>query len=724
MISKIWPSSQSARKVSKRRLSTASDIRYPMHLLSFETLMSLFNKEGSKITAHQFLRETDRLVRWKDIKENKDATVVFVSHEWLGWNHADPKGQQLRVLCKVLQRLAKGEIEKVEIDMDSRNLLGVENYVVRANEWKKMMTNAYFWIDWMSMPQPSAETTLRKQKECLSEENTSLAGGASVTTPPPGTVSYRIDPLADKALKTLEIESKNAIASIPAYVERSDLVLVLAPGCRHCDRKNEVTGKLVRTCYRSWRTRGWCVLEYLATFLSRDKQFPMMVVTSAKCTPYFAPLIDVLELTIAKSKFTCCQRNHNFTDSRGQVVGCDKFICGKILAPMLRSKIAFLYATGKYSQARLLDGTRRHILGGLGQDSETVLMSKVMKDASALETTENYEDVVVRQFKKTLRWRDRVDGRHLDEKGLPLLIIAVSRGDLLATRATIRFIQTDRMLTSKDKMDIMHAPMPTEAAKLLNLQPEANALAIAMSHGTPDTVTELLKSGMDPKRSCIRGGVDPVMIGTLMGHTELMTAWLGHFPDWDMTRPGSFMNATLMHFAVFFGVGKMPMIDLLLENCGDKIDMCCTNDTGGSILANACENRDSDPEVVRRIIDELRARAKDENSFLEMVNKQRRATWKWRMIYAVGKLLHATHISRRGILWQIGQIHGNTALHGAVTNGDAEVAELLLEAGADPTIRNDNGHTPADLARVKGPFPSLLRILHHHTSKVEAASIS
>ena len=45
------------------------------------------------------------------------------------------------------------------------------------------------------------------------------------------------------------------------------------------------------------------------------------------------------------------------------------------------------------------------------------------------------------------------------------------------------------------------------------------------------------------------------------------------------------------------------------------------------------------------------------------------------------------------------QNHGWTALHSAAANGDAESVRALLSGGASPTIENDAGQTPRDLAR-------------------------
>jgi cytohesin len=43
--------------------------------------------------------------------------------------------------------------------------------------------------------------------------------------------------------------------------------------------------------------------------------------------------------------------------------------------------------------------------------------------------------------------------------------------------------------------------------------------------------------------------------------------------------------------------------------------------------------------------------------------------------------------------------HGRTALHMAAAWGHADVARLLVESGGDPTIADDEGMTPVDVAR-------------------------
>ena len=58
------------------------------------------------------------------------------------------------------------------------------------------------------------------------------------------------DSVSEAELAELKVGGKNAIMSIPAYIELSDFMLVVAPGSKHKDRH-------ALTCYGSWRSRGW-----------------------------------------------------------------------------------------------------------------------------------------------------------------------------------------------------------------------------------------------------------------------------------------------------------------------------------------------------------------------------------------------------------------------------------------------------------------------------------
>jgi hypothetical protein len=101
---------QLAVQILGRRMTTATPIRHDMWLMSMETVLMLYGSEsrGRVMEVHQELLGKDFLVNWRDVPS--DAEIIFVSHEWLSWAHPDPDGVQLRVLCRILERLRKGGI--------------------------------------------------------------------------------------------------------------------------------------------------------------------------------------------------------------------------------------------------------------------------------------------------------------------------------------------------------------------------------------------------------------------------------------------------------------------------------------------------------------------------------------------------------------------------------------------------------------------------------------
>ena len=50
-------------------------------------------KMAGRLPRHQELKQQ----RLLSLRESVDAWVIFVSHQWLGRSHPDPKGDQLKV---------------------------------------------------------------------------------------------------------------------------------------------------------------------------------------------------------------------------------------------------------------------------------------------------------------------------------------------------------------------------------------------------------------------------------------------------------------------------------------------------------------------------------------------------------------------------------------------------------------------------------------------------
>ena len=143
------------------------------------------------------------------------------------------------------------------------------------------------------------------------------------------------------------------------------------PTCQHADRVDPTTNKKVRMCYRTWRSRGWCVLELYASFMARSKTIPILRITSKDSkAQWMAPYESVL-LSLGKTQFSCCQRNHRMSNKAdAAITPCDRPRCLSIARPMFEQKIKHLYTHDHdYTRARLVQCLRKRFLSGLSNNT-------------------------------------------------------------------------------------------------------------------------------------------------------------------------------------------------------------------------------------------------------------------------------------------------------------------------------------------------------------------
>ena len=230
------PSSSPSRKHLKkemtavrdasRRSSTVATEHFDMCLISAKNFIELYGGEDApRLDAWQVLKERGLLVQYKDLPEG--AKPMFISHEWHGYAHPDPTRIKTKTLIRTLQRLEAGEIPLVDTYWQDQ-LLFKDKTKTKAKEWKGLLETGYLWVDWCCMPQPGAEPKPAEGTEPTQQEQ--------------------------EKMKQLQNDGGMAIRSIPAYIELSDMVIIVAPPGTHEDREED-------TCFRSWRKRGWCRLE-------------------------------------------------------------------------------------------------------------------------------------------------------------------------------------------------------------------------------------------------------------------------------------------------------------------------------------------------------------------------------------------------------------------------------------------------------------------------------
>lgn len=102
-----------------------------------------------------------------------------------------------------------------------------------------------------------------------------------------------------------------------------------------------------------------------------------------------------------------------------------------------------------------------------------------------------------------------------------------------------------------------------------------------------------------------------------------------------------------------------------------------------------------------------------------------------------GLLLHLWELARKGNLQRVRAVlemklfevneqmpHSrDTALHLAVKHNHFRLVEFLLEAGADPSLQNEAGHTPLDLAKDR-QTALLIRVLLEKRGQAESEALT
>ena len=232
---------------------TAVATRYPMWTMQLEHFMAL-----DSMYAHQFLLREGILRRWQP-----GMRVIFFSHQWRHSTHPDPDGAQLRTAQHQLRRLKSGAVKQVAPNwIQALAFPDDDTPTLSAAYWSTLLSdeNTHVWIDYHSIYQPrvmDAEAQVASLRAL--DLGTRFRGRRKSTLDVIGDMEKEWQAQSEQVtegdgwkggLQTL----KDAVSSIPAYLERSELVMVIAPPLAHLERTCEICDT------RNWLQRGWCTL--------------------------------------------------------------------------------------------------------------------------------------------------------------------------------------------------------------------------------------------------------------------------------------------------------------------------------------------------------------------------------------------------------------------------------------------------------------------------------
>jgi len=610
-----------------RNGADSCEMLYPMYVISAKEFVKL-----PRLLPHAELLQRGVLKKWSPKSPNK---VILVSHQWLRYSEPDPENEHFSTLQRMLTKLMKCEVAKVDDWWLHKAVFQTKATSVGKSEW----ADADLWVDYSCMPQVGAGSHA----------------------------------------KTVRSAAK-AVESIPAYVERSDVLLVVAPVCRHKD-----SGELCN--YGSWRGRGWCRMELMCSILARRK-IRTLVCMGENAKPFLLHPCEGHRLVIGTGSFSCCKLGHNFN---GVPMPCDKERVRSVLEVMLANKVAHARAVGNLVDSRFYASLRHAFLVDLpvnpSPDPSAVANARVRELMAEEQRACEAAGSALERVRARLRWgsEDEADAK---VSGFTMMMCAALMDDAEAVRQLAA--------PAGGRAGELNVGLKKNFFHLSYMMKGATPLVTAMVYAGWETCEALLDVGADPKLQTFNG-MDGLFSACCRGSLHNVAAFVRRFPSWefDRTEPGMGLNPTCLS-ALVGSERVFPVLKTLMEA---KASVSNSRFFGGSqsMLCLLASNENVNDEAARYLMSlgcDVGSAWRPQKLALQAMLKAARLA---------GRFPHCKAVDEFAVL------DGSTPLHFAAKRGDVNLINLLVNARAEP-VKNRQGHTPLDVARTffGGCVPSLL----------------
>ena len=193
--------------------------------------------------------------------------------------------------------------------------------------------------------------------------------------------------------------------------------------------------------------------------------------------------------------FTCCERNHDFTDSRGRVKKCDKTLVASVMTRLIQAKADHLFNgedDNEVLRARTYLAMKQWFRRGLTRLDDLQDKNKLGTVSSsvsiALADNGSFE---VNAFKDLMQWHDGVDDVAAETSGFSLLLYAIMANKVSVVKALLNSTCTNGEKTAPE----LHFSLPNAGMPEFGLTGRAVPLHTAMAVADWEIVEALLDAG-------------------------------------------------------------------------------------------------------------------------------------------------------------------------------------------------------------------------------------
>ena len=203
------------------------------------------------------------------------------------------------------------------------------------------------------------------------------------------------------------------------------------------------------------------MLELFASYLSRRRSFPVLLIRSAEEKPKWISAVEAQKLAVGTSNFSCCELNHP------NGMECDKIASQGVLENLIQSRVKYDHDIGAIIEARFVFALRPWWQRGLHHKCD--------------EVNSSLED-----FKFHLRWKsEEGDGEWLDRENVSILIYACIFANIDILTEALELLLN---INKKQRMEWLEHRVRRTGYVNFGIPGGTNALFAAMAWGTPEIV--------------------------------------------------------------------------------------------------------------------------------------------------------------------------------------------------------------------------------------------
>jgi len=310
-----------------KRFAFAREPLYPMYVMSVKDALEL-----TEMHHHQELLRKGKVVR-----RTPGMIIIFVSHQWLGFSHPDKHMKQFRVLQQALRNLIGGMKVKM-CPFTSTLFKQLESQF--QDEDISTLGDAYIWYDFFCVPQLT-DFLAATPRASLSQDHRKISFLGS-------DAGEGVDAVG-KSMEEVQQQQRDAINSIPIYVQTCDHFFVCAPTESHDDTERVVS-------LETWGRRGWCRTEMGCHYFS-PKDRPVVVCISKEDRIVETFPFAWLHNQPAQGEFSCeADRRH----------------IKQVMATLCHDRIQYLRQKGRDFEPRFLTAMLPWLASGISPRAENL----------------------------------------------------------------------------------------------------------------------------------------------------------------------------------------------------------------------------------------------------------------------------------------------------------------------------------------------------------------